>query len=262
MNHGPTITTLDIETAPITAYVWGLFKQNVGLNQIVDDWSILSIAWKYLGNDTVHYDDVSEQDDLRDDSALLMILWTLLDESDIVIGQNVRRFDVKKINARFLQAGLPPPRPYVMIDTLEMAKDVTAMTSNKLDWLSQKLTTAPKDHHNEFPGMALWVECLRGNKRAWATMKAYNQQDIPSCEEVYLKYRPWYNKHPNIASFYDDDEVRCPRCADTRIALTGEPALTNVSEYQRYRCGNCGGFARSRYTRNSKTKRQRLLACS
>ena len=39
----PKILFVDIETSPIIADVWQLFDQNVGLNQIQQDWSI--IAW-------------------------------------------------------------------------------------------------------------------------------------------------------------------------------------------------------------------------
>lgn len=261
MSQGPTITTLDIETAPITAYVWGLFKVNVSLNQIIQDWSILSLGWKHLGVDDVHYQDVSGQADLRDDTALLVMLWHILDEADFIIAQNGRRFDIKKIQARFVQAGMPPPSPFRIIDTLEMAKDVAAFTSNKLDWLSQILTDSPKDHHDEFPGMSLWTECLEDNPRAWAAMKTYNLGDIPSCEKVYLALRPYYSQHPNIAAHYDDEAVRCPRCGSTHIGPTGDSTFTNVSEYKRYKCGDCGGFSRSRFTLNSKQKRQALLSC-
>lgn len=261
MIQRPTITTLDIETAPITAYVWGLFKQNVGLNQIVKDWSIMSLAWKYLGHEEVYYQDVSHQTDLRDDADLLVVLWSILDESDVIIGQNLRRFDVKKINARFLEAGLPPPSPYIIIDTLEMAKDAAGFTSNKLDWLSQKLADDKKDHHDEFPGMELWVQCLNGNPRAWAAMREYNLGDIPSCEQVYLALRPYYRQHPNLAIFIDDEETRCPRCLSVNLEPLAS-TFTNVSEYKRYGCRDCGGFARSRYTLNSKAKRKATLTVS
>lgn len=262
MSHGPTITTLDIETAPITAYVWGLFKVNVGLNQIVRDWSILSVAWKHLGADEVYYQDTSKQDDVQDDADLLVVLWHILDEADFIIAQNGRRFDAKKINARFVQAGMPPPSPYRIIDTLEMAKDVAMFTSNKLDWLSQILAKGKeKDHHTEFPGMELWTECLKGNPRAWAVMRKYNEADIPSCEEVYLKLRPYYSMHPNISAHFDDDVMRCPRCTSEDLTDTGHVTRTNVSEYKRFQCGGCGGFSRSRYTINSRAKRAALLSC-
>ena len=108
--------------------------------------------------------------------------------------------------------------------------------------------------------MDLWVECLKGNPRAWAEMKKYNIGDIPSCEEVYLKLRPYYQGHPNVAAYYDDDTVRCPRCGSTALGILDSPALTQTGEYRRYHCGGCGGYSRSRYTLNSKAKRLSLLA--
>lgn len=258
--RGPKIATLDIETAPITAYVWGLFKQNVGLNQIISDWTILSFAFKWLDQKKVWYSDVSKQKDLRDDGELLNELWCVLDEADIIVAQNGRAFDVKKINARFLEAGFDPPSPYKIVDTLEMAKQIARFTSNKQDWLSQLLTDQPKEHHKEFPGMELWVECLKGNPRAWAVMKKYNKRDITGCEEMYLAMRPFYAGHPNVAAYYDDDCLRCPKCGTADMIEQAKPALTQTGQYKAYKCGGCGGFSRSRYTLNSKSKRQSLLA--
>lgn len=257
-NSGLTIMTADIETSPIVAKVWGLFKQNIGLNQIEEDWTILSIAFKYLGRKKLTYADVSGQENLRDDSHLLFILWSMLDEADVIIGQNFRRFDAKKINARFIDAGLPPPSPYVIIDTLEMAKASAAFTSNKLDWLSSKLTSMAKDHHNDFPGMELWNECLKDNPKAWRAMKRYNKRDVPACEEVYYALRPYYPFHPNLAAYVESEETLCPRCLSKAMTPVGS-SFTNVSEYTAYRCECCGGFSRSRYTVNSKNKRKSLL---
>lgn len=256
---GPIINTLDIETSPIEAAVWSLWKQNVGLNQIRKDWTILSFAHKRLGIKQVHYSDVSEKEDVRDDSDLLQEIWTVLDESDIVVAQNGQRFDNKKIVARFIQMGMPPPRPYKIVDTLLMAKQVAAFTSNKLDWMSQILTDVPKDHHRQFPGMELWNECLKGNPAAWRAMRKYNIADIPSCEQVYLKLRPYYVGHPNVAQYYDDEKRRCPKCGSTHVEAVGT-VFTQASEYTQYRCGSCFGYSRDRYTINSKSKRKALLS--
>lgn len=257
--RGPRIGTIDIETTPITAYVWGLRKVNVGLNQIVKDWTILSWAGKWLGSKKVIYQDVSKQADLRDDRLMLDGIWKFLDEADIIIGQNAQAFDVKKINARFIEAGMPPPSPYKIIDTLLMSKQIAKFTSNKQDWLSQIITDAPKEHHNEFPGQELWNECLAGNRKAWRVMKKYNVKDVTGCEKMYLALRPYYVGHPNVAAYYTDTAIRCPKCGSTDLVALEVPALTQTGSYTRYRCDGCGGFARSRYTLNSKAKRQSLL---
>jgi hypothetical protein len=260
MKQGPVVKTLDIETSPIVAYVWGLFKVNIGLNQIVEEWTIMSYCSKVLGKKKVTYDDTSKDAHPRDDLRLLKGLWHELNGTDIVITQNGKAFDMKKINARFLMAGLPPLPPIKVIDTMLIAKDVAKFTSNKLAWLSEYLTDTPKDEHNEFPGMELWTECLKGNKRAWAVMKKYNCIDVPATEKLYLRLRPYMIGHPNVAAYYTDDKVRCPRCASTKLVKLDKPAFTQSGQYTRYQCSDCGGFARSRYTENSKAKRLSLLA--
>lgn len=257
---GPRIVTLDIETSPIVAYVWSLWKVNIGLNQIVQEWSILSYCVKDLGKKRVTYKDTSKMTDPRDDSELLKSLHAELSTVDIVIAQNGKAFDMKKINARFIEAGLPALSPIKVIDTMLIAKEVAKFTSNKLEWLSKHLTGTPKDSHNEFPGMGLWSECLKGNPKAWKVMKKYNCIDVPATEELYLKLRPYMQGHPNVAAYYSDDKVRCPRCASVNVHPQAKPALTQSGEYIRYQCGDCGGFARSRYTLNSKAKRKSLLA--
>lgn len=260
MTH-PRIVTLDIETSPILAYVWGLFKQFVGLNQIVSDWSILSFSYKWLGDPKVHHFNTGGRgvEKVRDDRHLLQLIWDVLDEADIVIAQNGIKFDAKKINARFIQAGMPPPSPYKIVDTMLEAKKVAAFTSNKLAWLSDILTDTPKEDHPEFPGFELWTECLKDNPRAWKVMKRYNDRDIPSCEGVYLKLRPYIVGHPNVAAYNDDTDVQCPKCGSKEIQRRGV-ALTQTGKYQRMQCFGCGGWSRTRYTENDIKKRRSLLS--
>src|SRR3954470_11296397 len=107
--QGPRIITLDIETSPILAYVWGLFKQFVNLNQIHTDWTILSFSYKVLGEKKVYHHNTGGRGAhrVRDDKALLKLLWQTLDEADVIIAQNGVKFDIKKINSRFLANDMP-----------------------------------------------------------------------------------------------------------------------------------------------------------
>ena len=69
----PKILLYDIETAPIQAYVWGLWDNNVALNQIETDWYILSWSAKWLGtpeNETM-YEDQRNAKNIEDDSRIL-----------------------------------------------------------------------------------------------------------------------------------------------------------------------------------------------
>ena len=103
---GPKMLSLDIETAPILGSVWGLWQQNVGLSMINADWYVLSWSAKWFGETEVLYEDKRESWRTDDDSELLKGIWKLLDEADIIITQNGKKFDVKKLNARLIQNGM------------------------------------------------------------------------------------------------------------------------------------------------------------
>ena len=255
------IVTLDIETSPILAFVWSLWKQNVGLNQIHTDWSILSFCAKVLGEKAVQYEDTGGRGigKVRDDSALMKKLWKVLDDADIIIAQNGVSFDIKKINARLIDLGMPPPSPYKVVDTMLEARKIAKFTSNRLAWLSDVLTDIPKSDHKKFPGFTLWTECLADNPAAWAEMRKYNVIDVKATELVYLKLRPYVIGHPNLAAYTDATDAQCPKCASTDLQKRGT-SLTQSGSYPRYQCNSCGGWSRGRYTDNSIKKRRSLLS--
>lgn len=254
---GPKVLFLDIETAPITGYVWGLWKNNVGLNQIKQDWNILSFCAKWLGSADIIYSDV--RDNPCDDRPLLDQLYRLMDRADIIVAQNGKRFDVPKINARLVIAGYLPPSPFKVVDTMLMAKQQFAFTSKKLEYMTGVLCSEQKDKHKDFPGFELWSECLKGNVKAWDAMRDYNIPDVTTMEELYLILRPWYVGHPNVAIYYDDDTCRCPKCASEDIKQEGW-TYTQSGKYERMHCTGCGGWSRGRYTRNTTDVRKAQLS--
>jgi predicted RNA-binding Zn-ribbon protein involved in translation (DUF1610 family) len=257
----PKILLLDIESAPILAYVWSLWDQNVGLNQINREWCVLSFCAKWLGEDAITYEDNSRQRDKEDDTRIIRKLWKLLDKADIVVGHNAKKFDVRKIQARFLLLGMPPPSPFKVVDTLLEARRHFAMTSAKLEFLTDKLcTTHKKLNHGKFAGFTLWRECLAGNQEAWAEMKTYNIADVLSLEELYLILRPWMQGHPNVANYDEDDTEdahKCPACGSSDVIRKGTRS-TQVGKYTRYHC-KCGHWSRGRVMTSSKQHRKNLL---
>lgn len=251
-HQGPKVLFFDIETAPVLGNVWGLFQQNVGLNQIHKEWHALSWAAKWMHSDEVMYEDQRGEPDVEDDFLLLQGIWRLLDQADIVVGHNSRRFDSKKLNARFILNGMSPPSHYRQIDTLEIAKRHFGFTSNKLAWLTDKLCENHKKmDHQKFAGFELWKECLAGNMEAWDEMELYNKVDVLSLEELYYKLAPWSNQIPNFNLYRKDQKCSC---GSTHIEVNGYH-YTNQSVFQRYRCADCG--AQSRGKKNLLDKEQR-----
>lgn len=254
----PRILIADIETAPILANVWRTWKENVGLNQIEHDWYLLSYSAKWLGAKRVMYHDQSRAVDMENDYELMLKLHRTLDEADIVVAHNGKKFDMRKINARFILNGLPPPSPYVVIDTMLEARKHFAFTSNRLIYLTDQLCTQKKDEHAQFPGFELWKQCLAGNKAAWAEMKKYNIQDTVSLEELYLKLRPWMEGHPNVATYANPEHPTCPKCGSDNVIQKGY-RHTQTGRYARFLCNDCGGWSRGRSLVNTKEVRSNLL---
>lgn len=227
----------DVETAPIIAQVWGLKDQNIGLNQIVSDWSIMAFAAKWLDDpaSSVLYVDTYKKDEIY----LLKQIWKLLDEADVVITQNGERFDGPKLNARFIHHGMPPPSPYRHLDTYKIAKRVFGFTSNKLEYLTDKLCVKYKKlSHKKFPGMSLWTECLKGNKKAWDEMRTYNVHDVLATEELYMKLRAWAPGSMASPHFFGTSEESCRVCGSADLQKRGTNKA-KTGEYQRYQCQTC-----------------------
>lgn len=256
----PKILLLDIETAPNEVYVWSLWKQNVGLNQIITEWTALSYAAKWLGAKRLMYKDNRKADDPRDDRSIMQEVWHLINEADIIVAQNGVKFDLRKLNARFVLLGFGPPSPYKVVDTMIEARKHFAFTSNRLAWLSENLTDTPKSEHPEFPGFELWLGCLAGNIRAWKCMEKYNKIDVVSLEKVYLRIRPWITGHPNVAIYNPDPSKHaCPKCGSTDVTEVPKTYKTQTQEYPMYHCNDCGGWSRGRYTVASIKKRKLQL---
>lgn len=252
----PKILLLDIETAPILAHVWGLWDNNVALNQIAKDWHVLSWSAKWLGQKEVFYEDQRKARNIENDKVLLKGIWKLLDEADIVITQNGKSFDHKKLNARFILNGFQPPSSYRYIDTLILAKKHFAFTSNKLEYMSNKLCpNYQKLKHKEFQGFELWSECLKGNIRAWREMENYNKYDVLALEELYNKLIPWDNSL-NFNVYSEGEENRCT-CGAKHFQRNGF-YYTNTGKFQRYLCVKCGSEIRDRQNLLSKEKKKSL----
>lgn len=256
----PKVLVLDIETAPMKAYVWRIWKENIGINQIESDWYIIAWAAKWLHKKTIfkeslpmystHYKRHPESD-----AKILHSLWDLLDQADYVITHNGNRFDLPKINSRFVYNGMTPPSVYKSVDTLAIAKTRFGFTSNKLAYIAKFLGVGEKINTG---GFELWSRCLDGNPKAWHDMVKYNIRDIVILEDVYLKLRPWTTAHPNYALYVDDINPRCTVCGSDKLKCNGY-AYTTVGKFKRYRCKDCGKSLRGRKSILGKDKKGTLL---
>ena len=242
-NKKPNVKVLifDIENAPVKAYVWNtqVWKAFVGHNQIERDWFMLTWSAKWLYDNEIHHDKLTPKEAKKgDDSRLVKSLWHLFDEADIIVAHNLNKFDMPMANTRFIMNGLPPVRPYQCIDTLQIARQNFRFTHNKLDYLGELFGLG----HKIETTFGLWVNCMKGKKKALQEMLDYNDQDVLLLEEVYLKLRGWTKSHPNM-NHYSEDTV-CSCCGSRNLKAKGK-YRTAVNEFQTYQCQDCGAFSRA-----------------
>jgi DNA polymerase elongation subunit (family B)/predicted RNA-binding Zn-ribbon protein involved in translation (DUF1610 family) len=238
MSTAPKILTLDIETAPNLAYVWGLWDQTVSLSQLLESARVIAFAGKWHDKKTVHF--YSEYHNGRE--AMIQAAHDMLSAADIVIHYNGKSFDMKHLRREFLLAKMPPPPPVQEIDLLSVVKNRFRFVSNKLEHIVDELGIGEKMKHE---GMPLWVKCLMGDRASWDTMRMYNKKDVVITESLYDELRAWIPNHPNMLLFTDDMlSLACPRCASVDVQRRGVMrTLTRVS--QRYQCQGCGSWFKS-----------------
>lgn len=241
----PKILIFDIETSPLQAFVWqkSVWKANIAEDKIISEWFMLTWSAKWLFGETTLSDRLTGKEALKEnDRRIVLSLWKLLDEADIVIAHNGDSFDVPNMNTRFVLHGLPPPSPYQTIDTLTVARRQFGFTHNNLNALARLFGLEPK-LETDFD---LWKRCVAGDDEALAYMQTYNNGDVDTLEGVYMKLRPWIKGHPNMGLYVESEEPVCPNCGNTDVKMVeGKFSYTSVGKFPLFRC-KCGAYGRVR----------------
>jgi len=256
--NNPKIVLLDIETSPIMGYTWSTFDANV--LKILEPSKLLSVSWKELHSPEVHVKSIADYPGYKkgviDDTKLVKEIWKVLDEADVVIAHHGDRFDLPKLNARFVWHGLNAPSVYKTVDTKKVASRYFKFDSNSLNNLGGYLNLGKKVENG---GFTLWVDCIAGNKDAWAKMKEYNAQDVILLEKVYMTLRPYIENHPNLALLSDNPKSghSCPTCQSLNVSKRGF-AITLTGRKQRFQCSDCGSWSSGSFERV--TNKQAILS--
>ena len=246
---------LDIETAPNLGYTWAKWEQNViGFQR---ERYMLCFSYKWAHEKKVHV--VSQIDyandfakDPFDDTALLMALWPLLNEADVIIGHNVVKFDLKMINAFFVLKGIAPPSPYQTIDTLLIARRYFAFNSNSLGDLLEALELGEKLSTG---GFGLWTGCMRGDAASWRKMIRYSRRDTDRLPPLYERLRPFMRNHPTMN--HGNPEA-CPVCNEAGHLKKDGIRYTKTGQYQGYWCAACGSYPSDRTLNKQAVKPERV----
>jgi len=235
------VLILDIEISPSLAAVWGLWKQNINLTNLLGESEIMCWAAKWRGDSTV----MSASSYYNSKETMLRSLHSLLEQADTVVTYNGERFDLKIINQEFLFAGIKPPKPYASVDLLKTMKRRFRGTSNKLDWWLGRLGIGQK---TETGGAKLWIDCMHGEQEAWDKMIGYNQDDVTLTEKLFNRVVPWIVDLPveNPSVDADGNVVVTCACGSTHLQRRGYKRTASGLHYRQYQCQTCGKWFRER----------------
>ena len=238
----PRICFYDIETSLAKSYHFQQWKVNLSQKQKIQESHLLSHAWAWGDGEVTGSILTREEMLAHDPERLVLECWSLLDNCDILVAHNGKRFDVKKVNGYFLQYGMPPPSPYRVIDTLLIAKQKFALPFNSLAYLAEFLDVEQKI---DTGGVDLWIQCDQGSQEALDKMNEYCMGDIVTLRGVYNRLIGWSNDGVNLA-LYSDHGASCPHCSSDDVSIIqGKYSHTVARKYQAYRCNGCGAVLRS-----------------
>jgi len=230
----------DLETSFNIAFCFGKYEQNI--NRYLKEARLLSFAYKWLGTKDIF---CFAECDFKTNKELVQELWKVMDEADIIVGQNAKKFDNRKSNSFFLEHNLPPPSPYKVFDTREFARYKFGFNSNALDDLGEHLGLGKKERILDKDLLLERLTLGKATEQDWSLLKRYNKKDVALLEKIYLLFRPYTANHPAI---YVNDKGVCPMCGSDRLQSRGWNFLASGLKKKNYVCKNCGKWSQSTWS--------------
>ena len=211
------IMVYDIETSRIEFTGWWTGKQYVNHKQIKTEPKIISIAWKWIGEDDVKY---LTWDKNHCDKKMMIAFLSEYNNASMVIGQNNNSFDNKWINTRAAKHKLHVDRYVKSFDIYRMAKRYFRLPSYSMAFMAQYFGLTLKQSHE---GIYMWDMIEYGNKdeqkEYLQKMVDYNKGDIVTTEELYITLKTYFGSITNNAVKQGLPKWACPVSGSTDIKL-------------------------------------------
>ena len=207
----------DLETSRVDAKLWWSGKQYVGHKHIKSEPKIITVAWKWLGDDTVQY---LTWDKNHSDKKLVEDFVKIYNQADAIVGVNNDNFDNRWLAARAAKHGVLMS-PYVKsFDLQKKAKSVFRLVSYSLDYMTKFFGVSNKLQHE---GIEMWDKVEMGTKEeqeeGLKAMVEYNIGDIISTEDLYLVIRKYMKGVTHLGTLTGKPKFTCPECGGDNIEL-------------------------------------------
>lgn len=184
-NTKMTVETFDL-SVPSKRLSWKAVKQP----PFIICWSaaLLSVDCG-VGDIRVYSDSVTPAEAHGgNDKRCLAGLQALLNKADWWVGHNLKAFDTKKTQLRFLLNRMSAPDLSVkQVDTLTLARKYFKNDSDALGYWLERLGRTGKDRMEDED----WDKCKMGDPKALNKMQKYNRQDVRGGIELLIEFRDY-----------------------------------------------------------------------
>ena len=200
----------DIETSFCKGHFWRPgWNQNITPDQITEHAKIISIHWKWEGDDkaqNAHWG-LKKQCDKK----LLEKFLPELDKAYQIITHNGKKFDTPWIRTRAIYHGLPIRHTHNEVDTCNIIKKILNLPSNSLKEACKYYGLPNK---KDAGGIQTWIDIVYHKKReALDHLLYYGDGDIISLEALFNKLKPYLKPSTHYAVQFGDDKYHCPECS-------------------------------------------------
>lgn len=221
------ILIYDIETSRTRAWVWWTGKQYISHQQLIDDPAIITISWKWLGEDNIEY---VAWDKNHSDEKVMEKFLEVYNRADMVIGYNNDRFDNRWINARAMKYDLDVNVHMKSYDIMKEEKRVFRVASYSMAYMSKYSNVIHKQGHE---GIHMWNMIQTGTpaeqEEYLQKMIDYNIGDIAATEALYVRLRKYFGHKIHFGVLHGSEKWTCPATGSYNIELyrrTTTPAGT------------------------------------
>lgn len=209
------VMVYDIETSRIKFWGWWTGKQYVGHNQVIDEPKIITVSWKWLGEDKIHY---LTWDKNHSDEKLMKDFLKEYNKADMIIGYNNDRFDNRWINARAMKYNLEVNTFVKSYDIMKEEKKVFRVPSYSMAYMSKYSNVVHKQGHE---GIKMWNMIQTGTKEQQKEylqkMVDYNIGDIAATEELYVRLRKYFGHKVHFGVLHGEEKYTCPHCGTSNV---------------------------------------------
>tara|TARA_R110000868_G_scaffold102014_3_gene280898 strand:- start:1882 stop:2748 length:867 start_codon:yes stop_codon:yes gene_type:complete len=270
--NGPVVLFFDIETLPLKTFIWQPGTQYVGHKNLLPShsmWGLICI--QYAVNDGPVK--VLRYDKHGGTAGMIEAFDKLVAKSDIVLGKNSDRFDIKMLNSMRALLDIPPIVGWEKYteDLEKQMRRYFRLPSQSLDYISKQLGVGGKvsmemsdwiaiSNYRELTDLKdsgldtkainivskhLFKENTKDirilGKAALEKMCHYGAKDTEDTRILWNYLKSHFDPKFNVAK-WKEEKHGCKHCGNTNIKKNGI-RVAGKTRYQQFYCNDCGMYA-------------------